>query len=1310
MKNPQKPFLNFEDAKHPPYIGNDGYIYIWSTQEKKYISIQKEDYLEILETLPKKADLVDGLVPVDQLPSFVTDVWEVLMLGEAPEGFTDQMIIDSLLSIPKEQLEELKVERVYLDKDEFWVNGQNLGKKIISLGNNESTDDWTFEEPRSSSIYVDPITKESYRWSGTMMYNFHENLKEGIEELDTKVKELEKAGWELYEWIPVEEQSMPGKIPCILEMRASLSFEFEAKLFYSLGVDYDFEYDFTLTQSFLRGKGNPKFIFHEVFEKSMGRTNLYLYSFKTGGNVKYKLLINRLNKGTNGIVVKPITSVSRWFDKDEFDMSNMVFPVSYGSNEKSGEIEAISFSTYKREDNDLNSLGKNYSSMSIDSKGIKFTDSKGKNNFLVARESKSLDHDLYFTKSEEEDKITDPEQYSTVHGNFEGHFKGNFDILSGESSLILVPTIRVTGNNPSDAVRDFSNYIVANYLGKENTYFFGSYKTSELGKVNRIEAFIQEVSAYYIPVININKPKLVGARFFVYERDDAGGTKIYHYGYGGPDSQTLYSGGLEFVNTKVNGSNISLELVSSTKVSGLGNSRFIPVQTVEVDADSSTGDEVFFTNVAETFVNFVSENYHETTFTVKNNALFEGTFSIKGVPDSVYRIELFTRNIGEYDSSSVGYRPKEASGMIYYEDKIVPFSIKDYSLKIGTEFVGSSVDKGLGWKSYRWSVPTYTGLCRVATIRYNNQRNTENFSLFKAILMRDHYENLTSGTGWIEFNPISVLRINYASHRELLVKKKDIVDQNYNYLYTEVVVDSRHSSDKASPQKFFLSINTFGDDSVEVSINEEVVEVQENDGYREISPVYESSSDFCIPIDYNRGLKFGMGYDSGYRVAPYTTTDTDHGDLSGLRFEGRDEIGSSFPAVLFGKAFLGDLYGTADDSNKLNGKKSGFHNGDVAVYAPFPTASEIVELGYNIQENVNNTELYLKGLCKWCVGYRNEGSVNLIGRATPNSRGLCFINFYGDSGVGSDGKGGTENGAEADLPRYLSGVYFSAESIIIQFRCWEGKWYYGDGSFSGSASRLGGKPLGYFAAAENTMNLERKLVDPNEITKISVTEVNSSTNAPTKTSWHIYMTWGSTDSSYGFQLATSYVDRDAGLYYRHKVGGTWTGWKQLADFTDIIWENLSKKPLPYFELGKNIDITGDSLENIINFGLERGGKYYYPIIANQDLTDTLYAAIGETLDMLSGAYYGQVAVSKDTSIVHDSWNHWEVEGFFYGRDGYVQFMYSFDDTTKQYNFEIVGTVKTNADTVDGKHVAVMTTAEYNDLTTKDTNTIYMVTD
>lgn len=117
IKNPKKNYLNFDDPKHPPYIGDDGFLYVWSTEKEQYISFQKN-----------KADLVDGKVPVEQLPDDFGGTIEFKVVDELPEKGEK----NTIYLVPNKSGIEENIYDEYIWVNESW---EVIGNVSIDLFN-----------------------------------------------------------------------------------------------------------------------------------------------------------------------------------------------------------------------------------------------------------------------------------------------------------------------------------------------------------------------------------------------------------------------------------------------------------------------------------------------------------------------------------------------------------------------------------------------------------------------------------------------------------------------------------------------------------------------------------------------------------------------------------------------------------------------------------------------------------------------------------------------------------------------------------------------------------------------------------------------------------------------------------------------------------------------------------------------------------------------------------------------------------------------------------------------------------------------
>lgn len=133
------------------------------------------------------------------------------------------------------------------------------------------------------------------------------------------------------------------------------------------------------------------------------------------------------------------------------------------------------------------------------------------------------------------------------------------------------------------------------------------------------------------------------------------------------------------------------------------------------------------------------------------------------------------------------------------------------------------------------------------------------------------------------------------------------------------------------------------------------------------------------------------------------------------------------------------------DADLLDGYHAGFANGQVALYANFPSWSALISQGLlrSDYENAGHpTEDFLKAICKWAIkNYTNIGNVTLQGKTTPNSSGWLVLSLYSDTGFD----------ATTLLPKYCSGQYNNLDGNLQLFGTENSKWRY-SGAFVGNAS------------------------------------------------------------------------------------------------------------------------------------------------------------------------------------------------------------------------------------------------------------------
>ena len=140
-----------------------------------------------------------------------------------------------------------------------------------------------------------------------------------------------------------------------------------------------------------------------------------------------------------------------------------------------------------------------------------------------------------------------------------------------------------------------------------------------------------------------------------------------------------------------------------------------------------------------------------------------------------------------------------------------------------------------------------------------------------------------------------------------------------------------------------------------------------------------------------------------------------------------------------------DGAGSGLDADLLDGYHAGFANGQVALYASFPSWSTLISQGLlrSDYESVNYpTEDFIKAICKWAIkSYANRGTITVQGKAAPNSSGWLVLSLYSDSGFD----------ATTLLPRYCSGQYNNLEGNVRMFGTNNYVWRY-SGTFTGNVS------------------------------------------------------------------------------------------------------------------------------------------------------------------------------------------------------------------------------------------------------------------
>lgn len=123
------------------------------------------------DTLEKKADLVDGKVPAEQLPSYVDDV------------------IDITSFVTKTELVNNIGKANYTNKS-FIVNSptsDSLYNKIVITNANTSQNDWEIIDLEDGKIYINESNNHSYRWSGNSLVDLDKNFNDRLNVIEKKL-------------------------------------------------------------------------------------------------------------------------------------------------------------------------------------------------------------------------------------------------------------------------------------------------------------------------------------------------------------------------------------------------------------------------------------------------------------------------------------------------------------------------------------------------------------------------------------------------------------------------------------------------------------------------------------------------------------------------------------------------------------------------------------------------------------------------------------------------------------------------------------------------------------------------------------------------------------------------------------------------------------------------------------------------------------------------------------------------------------------------------------------------------------------
>ena len=128
------------------------------------------DYIDdTASSINNKADLVDGKVPAEQLPSYVDDVVE----------------FQSIISY--NGLKGTIGYASYKDKL-FFISTDPYKNKFVNTKDNTAESDWEIIDPEDGKIYINITDNHSYRWTGSTLLDLDKEFSNGINVLNNIVK------------------------------------------------------------------------------------------------------------------------------------------------------------------------------------------------------------------------------------------------------------------------------------------------------------------------------------------------------------------------------------------------------------------------------------------------------------------------------------------------------------------------------------------------------------------------------------------------------------------------------------------------------------------------------------------------------------------------------------------------------------------------------------------------------------------------------------------------------------------------------------------------------------------------------------------------------------------------------------------------------------------------------------------------------------------------------------------------------------------------------------------------------------------
>lgn len=134
------------------------------------------DYVDwAVSAIDNKADLVDGKVPAEQLPSYVDDVMEFVTFL----AFSD---ISTIVG------KEAYTNNIYITTNTTIDPYKNL---YINTGTNKSIEDWTYIPLENGKIYLNTSNNHTYRWSGSKLIDLDKDITDNVAALEKVVKVID---------------------------------------------------------------------------------------------------------------------------------------------------------------------------------------------------------------------------------------------------------------------------------------------------------------------------------------------------------------------------------------------------------------------------------------------------------------------------------------------------------------------------------------------------------------------------------------------------------------------------------------------------------------------------------------------------------------------------------------------------------------------------------------------------------------------------------------------------------------------------------------------------------------------------------------------------------------------------------------------------------------------------------------------------------------------------------------------------------------------------------------------------------------